>query len=125
MNRISRLIGVVLTTSACAGAQGLPSAYRGDWNHTLEGCADRESFDGISITRDQVQFYEAGGEVTAVSTSNDGGVEAAFTWTDVNVDGPDGLPLSLEKAIRLSLSDGGSHLTMQMDDIVWTAVRCR
>lgn len=124
MTRALVLIGLALSVSACGGASTLPSPFVGKWDSSPAGCLDPESFDGLTITEDRLQFYEATGDVASVTKAAGGVVEAAVEWADVNDEGADDHPLVQDKVLHLSLSADGSRLTMTMDGTPWTVVRC-
>ena len=115
---------LLLTAGSCAAGDGLPPSVVGKWDQTVAGCADPESLNGVSITPHRVQFYEAGGDVRSVKRLSSGTVEVSADWADVNVEGPDGLPVESVMTIRLAPSSAGSSLTIEMRDAAWTLVPC-
>lgn len=116
--------GSIVAVASCASGTALPPSVLGEWDHTLAGCADPESLNGVSITPHRIQFYEAGGNVRSVEGLSSGAVEVSAEWADVNVEGPDGLLAESAMTIRLAPSVDGSSLRMEMHDVAWTVVRC-
>jgi len=120
MPKLLLMAVLAVSLAGCSAARTtLSREFQGRWEARGESCTDPDGVAAMWVQPDQVQFYESGGEVSAIRRTNARTLDVTFRdWSDDQGEAP------VAKAARMALSTDGDAMTFTVDGYATVYLRC-